>query len=87
MNVDTIGRVPRAVRRRTTVTVPRVLLVLGGAAVGTWVGFRVGGPVGAAVGALVGSFVGSLAAGLIKKLTVTIHPDGRVVVQYETVFA
>ena len=71
---------------RKEVSVPGATLILGGAAVGTYIGLQLGGPYGAAVGALVGSFVGAFAAGYIKKVTVVWKPNGEVRVEYETRF-
>ena len=68
------------------VSIPGMTLVLGGAAIGTYVGLQVGGGAGAAVGALIGAFVGSLAAGYIKRCKVVLHSDGTVEVEYETRF-
>lgn len=83
---ETVGSVsnPEGIRRE--VSVPGAALVLGGAAIGTYVGLNIGGSVGAAVGALVGAFIGALAAGYIKRLKVILHPNGKVEVEYETRF-
>lgn len=81
-----LGSVDNPGHRRREATVPGVFLVLGGAAVGTYVGLKIGGPEGAAVGALVGAFVGALAAGYIKRFKVILHPGGKVEVEYETRF-
>ena len=85
-NSQVLGSVNNASGENKEVTVSGMTLVLGGAAVGTYVGFRIGGPMGAAVGSLVGAFVGTLAAGYIKNFKVIIHSSGTVEIEYETRF-
>jgi uncharacterized protein YcfJ len=82
----TIGQVANTAGEYKDVSIPGALLILGGAAVGTYVGLQIGGGIGAAVGALVGGFIGALAAGFIKEFSVTLYPDGKVDVWYETRF-
>jgi outer membrane lipoprotein SlyB len=72
---------PEQVERR--VSVPGAVLILGGAAIGTYVGLKIGGGMGAAVGALVGAFVGAFAAGMIKDFEAILHPNGKVEVRYK----
>lgn len=86
MNNKMIGKVDNPDRIDKTVTVSKMILILGSAAVIAYVGFNIGGPVGAAVGLLIGFFVGSLSAGLIKLFKVHLHPKGVVEIMYETVF-
>ena len=86
MKTESLGHVDNPTRERKEVSIPGVTLILGGAAVGTYIGFQIGGPHGAAVGALVGSFIGAFAAGLIKKFKVIFKADGEVVIEYETRF-
>lgn len=78
VNEYSLGTVSNPARERRDVTVVGPILILGGAAVGTYVGLQIGGPQGAAVGALVGAFVGSLAALVVEEVEFTLHPDGRV---------
>jgi hypothetical protein len=86
MGTMALGNAGSGSAARQRIDVPTVALIFGGAAVGAYVGFEVGGPHGAAVGALVGAAVGGVAAGVLKRLTVIIHCDGSVEIQYETVF-
>lgn len=79
MERKVLGKVSNSDGITKKVDVPSAMLIIGGAAIGTYVGFQIGGPVGAAVGAL--------AAGFIKKLRVNLKRDGTVEVEYETVFA
>lgn len=81
-----LGTVPNPAGKSEVVTLPGVLLVLGGTLVGAYVGLKIGGPTGSAVGALVGAFVGALAAGYVKEFKVVLHPDGKVEVKYTTRF-
>ncbi|KYN82639.1 hypothetical protein ATY37_20630 [Vibrio cidicii] len=83
----TIGSVENPTNERKEVSVSTAILILGSAAVGTYIGVQLGGPFGAAVGALVGAFIGTLAAGMIKNFKVKINPSGDVEVQYDTRFA
>ena len=83
MNTQYLGTVHNIDKQRREVTLPGTILILGGAAAGTYVGFHIGGPMGAAAGALVGSFVGALAAGFIKRLKVVIRPNGEILIEYE----
>ncbi|EHH2484559.1 hypothetical protein J7X22_004673 [Vibrio parahaemolyticus] len=85
-NSQVLGSVNNTSGENKEVTVPGMTLILGGAAVGTYVGLKIGGPMGAAVGSMVGAFIGALAAGYIKNFKVIIHPDGKVEVEYETRF-
>lgn len=79
-----VGTVDNPTHEKREVSVPGTVLILGGALVGTYIGVQVGGPMGAAAGALVGAFVGALGSGIIKRFKVTVYPDGRVEVEYET---
>lgn len=79
-----LGSIDNPSEQPQSINIPGAILVLGGAAVGTYVGVQIGGGIGAVVGALVGGFVGALAAGFIKNFRVVIHPDGRIEVEYET---
>ena len=81
-----VGTVNNPTGEKREVSIPVATLILGGALVGTYVGIQIGGGPGAAVGALVGAFVGSFAAGYIKNFKVIMHPDGKVEVEYETLF-
>ena len=83
VNSHVLGTVHNEEGAHREVTVPGVTLVLGGAAVGTYIGLKIGGPPGAAIGALVGAFVGGFAAGMFGSVTVTWYPDGRVEVRCE----
>jgi len=47
-----IGQVENQSHLQKEVSVSTALLVLGGAAVGTYIGFQIGGSIGAAVGAV-----------------------------------
>lgn len=86
MNNKMIGKVDNPDRIDKTVTVSKMVLILGAAAVSAYVGFNIGGAVGAAVGALIGAFIGTLASGLIKLFKVHLHPNGLVEIMYETIF-
>lgn len=79
----TIGTVdnPEQIERR--VSVPPAVMILGGAAIVTYIGLQIGGGMGAAVGALVGAFVGAFAAGIIKDFEAILHPNGKVEVRYK----
>lgn len=80
----TIGQVANTAEEYKDISIPVALLILGGAAVGTYVGLQIGGGIGAAVGALVGGFIGALAVRMIKEFAVTLYPDGQVDIRFET---
>jgi len=84
---EIIGHVDNPEHLEKQVDIPTAVIIIGAAAMGTYVGFQIGGPVGAAVGALVGAFVGALAACVIKRFRVRINAKGDVEVEYETRFA
>lgn len=78
----TLGTVDNPEQIERKVSVPGAILILGGAAIATYIGLKIGGGRGAAVGALVGTFVGAFAAGMIKDFEVIVHPNGKVEVRY-----
>lgn len=76
------GRLP-VFARHAPLDVPRMTVILGGAAVGAWVGYQLGGPQGSAVAACVGTVIASVAALAVKRVRVRFTPKGEVIVDIE----
>ncbi len=73
----------RSLPRHAPIDVPRAAMVLGAASVGAFVGFQLGGPHGAAAGAMVASVVASIAVLAIRRMRLTVHPGGKIMVEIE----
>ncbi|QKS94935.1 hypothetical protein HUO05_06805 [Vibrio alginolyticus] len=81
---ETIGNIKNPNGKFTSVDVPKVIIVLGSAAVGAYVGNSIGGAVGALVGSLVAAFIATVAcSGMLKSFQVSHSVDGDVQAGFE----